>query len=131
MPGREHIVENLDFSRNKIATIENGTFNKFTSLKTLNIGGNRLSFVSAEVFTPQLGSTLLELNLESNDFHKLSAIYFQSLVNLNSLSLAFNKQMDFSSSECIFPLALKNMKKLDLSSCYIRELNENVFINLK
>uniref|UniRef100_A0A914Q370 Uncharacterized protein n=1 Tax=Panagrolaimus davidi TaxID=227884 RepID=A0A914Q370_9BILA len=137
LPGHESTVEELDFYYNEIRRIEAGTFDKFTSLKKLNLQtNNRLKSINDTILTKQLGSTLMDLDLTNTGLQNLSTTVFQHLSNLTFLSLGFNKQINLITkingiNVTIFPEALSNLKTLNLAYCNLKTFEENVFINLR
>jgi hypothetical protein len=87
-------------------------FNKFPSIKTLEIFNSQLKSINRETF--KKAANLKVLNLEKNLLRKLDDKVFASLVNLEELNLSNNNL------ESIHPKAfdkLKNLKKLELSRC--------------
>uniref|UniRef100_A0A914P1K5 Uncharacterized protein n=1 Tax=Panagrolaimus davidi TaxID=227884 RepID=A0A914P1K5_9BILA len=136
LSGHESKVEELDFYYNDIATIENGTFDKFLSLKKLDFEFNSLTFIDERILTKQLGSTLKELNFYGNDIQNLSINTFQYCTKLTSLNFQHNERINLVAkingiNVTVFPEALENLKYLNLASCKLKEFDENVFINLR
>ena len=127
MPDQEAAIEELKFRGNKIESIENGTFDKFTSLKKLTISDNALTNITEGILTPELGSTLEELDLSDNKLANLSASTFQNMKKLKSLNLNGNENAISSSLQ--FPIALENLESLSLERCEISKLPD--FTNMK
>uniref|UniRef100_A0AC34F6E6 Uncharacterized protein n=1 Tax=Panagrolaimus sp. ES5 TaxID=591445 RepID=A0AC34F6E6_9BILA len=136
LPGHESKIEVLKLCSNLIERVEDEAFDKFASLKILDLESNRLTLISDKILTQKLGLSLMKLNLASNDLHNLSITVFQHLTKLESLNLRFNERINLVSeingkNVSIFPEALSNLKTLNLESCNIQNFDENVFINLR
>uniref|UniRef100_A0A914PBV0 Uncharacterized protein n=1 Tax=Panagrolaimus davidi TaxID=227884 RepID=A0A914PBV0_9BILA len=136
LSGHESKVEELYFYYNDIATIENGTFDKFLSLKKLGFEYNSLKSINETILTKQLGSTLMELDFSGNNIQNLSINTFKYCTKLTSLNFQRNKKINLVAkingiNVTVFPEALENLKYLNLASCNLREFDENVFINLR
>uniref|UniRef100_A0A914QB00 Uncharacterized protein n=1 Tax=Panagrolaimus davidi TaxID=227884 RepID=A0A914QB00_9BILA len=131
LPGRENTTEQLVISTRNLTFIENGVFNNFTALKSLSLIGTNLTNITDEVFTKELGATLIELDLSFNEFKLLSSIDFSHLTNLKTLNLHGSKfGKNFSTSPSVFPKSLANLETLILSNCGFEVLNTSIFENL-
>uniref|UniRef100_A0AC35F7D8 Uncharacterized protein n=1 Tax=Panagrolaimus sp. PS1159 TaxID=55785 RepID=A0AC35F7D8_9BILA len=127
---QESNVESLRFLNNQLKEIENGTFDKFTSLKTLDLSYNFLTNISAAVFTKKLGSTLISLKINYNEFTHFSSIDLSNMEKLEELELigiGINELYE----NFIFPKSLSNLKTLDISFNLIRKMNDDIFVNLE
>lgn len=127
LPGREDTIEEMILKNNELNQIENGTFDKFTSLKVLKIIENELKTIDESVLTPELGKTLIDLDLASNEIRSLSPTTFQHLTQLESLSLYANFRLKITNE--LLSKSLANLKSLNLGFCDI-DFDEDVFENL-
>uniref|UniRef100_A0A914PZ12 Uncharacterized protein n=1 Tax=Panagrolaimus davidi TaxID=227884 RepID=A0A914PZ12_9BILA len=129
LSGHESNVETLHFIINNLKEIENGTFDKFTSLRTLDLSYNFLTNISASVFTKKLGSTLTSLKISYNEFPHFSSIDLSNMEKLEELeliSIGVNELYE----NFIFPKSLSNLKSLDISFNLIQKMNDDIFVNL-
>uniref|UniRef100_A0AC35GBM9 Uncharacterized protein n=1 Tax=Panagrolaimus sp. PS1159 TaxID=55785 RepID=A0AC35GBM9_9BILA len=129
LSGHESNVETLHFIINRLKEIENGTFDKFTSLKTLDLSYNFLTNISADVFTKKLGSSLISLKISYNEFSHFSSIDLSNMEKLEELEL-IGIGVNELYENFIFPKSLSNLKSLDLSLNFIRKMNDDIFVNL-
>uniref|UniRef100_A0A914PFI7 Uncharacterized protein n=1 Tax=Panagrolaimus davidi TaxID=227884 RepID=A0A914PFI7_9BILA len=128
-PDNENTIEKLNLYWNDITQIENEAFDKFTSLNTLDLHGNKLSVINDNVFSVQLGKTLTTLNLGYNEITAIDTSIFRNLINLEHLTLYRNKQADGKIGK--FPASLKKLKVLDLSYCDLTNIDDQIFVNLQ
>uniref|UniRef100_A0A914P7W3 Uncharacterized protein n=1 Tax=Panagrolaimus davidi TaxID=227884 RepID=A0A914P7W3_9BILA len=129
LSGHESNVETLRFINNQLKEIENGTFDKFTSLKTLDLSFNFLTNISAAVFSKELGSTLISLKISSNEFQHFSLIDLSNMEKMEKLEL-IGIGVNELYENFIFPKSLSNLKSLDLSYNFIQKMNDDIFVNL-
>uniref|UniRef100_A0AC34G1S3 Uncharacterized protein n=1 Tax=Panagrolaimus sp. ES5 TaxID=591445 RepID=A0AC34G1S3_9BILA len=128
-PDNENTIEKLNLYWNEITQIDNEAFDKFTSLNTLDLHGNKLSSINENVFSAKLGTSLITLNLAYNELTALDTSIFRNLINLEHLTLYRNKQTSGKVGK--FPAALSKLKDLDLSFCDLSDLDDEVFVNLQ
>uniref|UniRef100_A0A914PN44 Uncharacterized protein n=1 Tax=Panagrolaimus davidi TaxID=227884 RepID=A0A914PN44_9BILA len=133
LPGNEKTIEKLELLQNSIYHIENGTFDKFTALKELDLSYNNLKNITSEVFTKKLGSTLQKLKIVNGAFDSVLVLDFSNLFQLKELWLSENQNFGKNNSftKYIFPKALGNLTHLDLRHCGITSFGEDTFINLR
>uniref|UniRef100_A0A914Q4D7 LRRCT domain-containing protein n=1 Tax=Panagrolaimus davidi TaxID=227884 RepID=A0A914Q4D7_9BILA len=131
IPEKQHLIESLQFYHSNIGSIENGTFDNFTSLKTLDFHGNVLTTIDENALTKQLGSALLELDLTFNNLKNLSSTSFMFLTKLKILKLQGNYGISNSLTSEVFSKSLSSLEHLILSHCNITALKDDVFVNLK
>lgn len=115
-----------------LSSIENGTFDKFITLKRLILDSNKLTNMDEGILSEQVGSTLLKLDLRDNN---LQTISLKNMRNLEKLELDRNNRLKFyneidGKNVTIFSKALSNLKTLTLTSCQISALEDDVFENL-
>ena len=79
----------LNLVRNQISILEDGVFDKLTSLTSLNLGRNRLRYIGADAFRYNLDLVVLSLN---NNPIKVTVFEFGMLPRLRRLDLSFCKQ---------------------------------------
>uniref|UniRef100_A0A914XYK7 Uncharacterized protein n=1 Tax=Panagrolaimus superbus TaxID=310955 RepID=A0A914XYK7_9BILA len=131
VPEKQHLIENLHFYHSHISSIENGTFDNFTALKTLDLSENSLTTIDETILTKQLGSNLIELDLNFNILKNISSKTFMHLTKLKVLKLHHNREISNLFTSELFSESLKSLEHLDLSDCNITSLKEDVFVNLR
>lgn len=115
-------VQELDFSLNMIAKIDNYTFAPFMSLVHLRLSHNRLSQVTPGMLNGLWNLRLLELG--HNFIERISFQSFQVTPNLQELRLQYNPL--FNLPENVFRY-LHHLEKLDLKDTGLVLLPDNVF----
>uniref|UniRef100_A0A914QBY6 Uncharacterized protein n=1 Tax=Panagrolaimus davidi TaxID=227884 RepID=A0A914QBY6_9BILA len=133
LPGNEATVETLEINSNGIEEIENGAFNNFSSLKSLDLSKNSLSNISARVLTKEIGSSLKKLDLSHNPFTSTDSFDFTNLEKLEELILDgihIYLSNNYEKTDFIFPKSLSNLKKLSMRDCGIISFNDKIFDNL-
>ena len=140
----------LDISKNKIHTIENGAWNGLISLRELNLGYNQISVIRQNSFSHLSACEIL--NLESNKIHIIESGAWNSLSSLTSLALYGNEievlrpgmwsglnnceilWLDSNRIHTIksgtFSDGLSNLKTLFLYENEIEEIKEDTFVGL-
>uniref|UniRef100_A0AC35GCB2 Uncharacterized protein n=1 Tax=Panagrolaimus sp. PS1159 TaxID=55785 RepID=A0AC35GCB2_9BILA len=130
LPGREYSIQKLDFSKNKISMIENGTFDEFKKLEELILIGNQLTNINENILTESLGKTLIHLDLKENKLQEINAKTFVNMKKLEYLSLSMNPSLMPYLNKNVFSTSLANLKHLDLTWCNISTLEDDIFENL-
>uniref|UniRef100_A0AC34G245 Uncharacterized protein n=1 Tax=Panagrolaimus sp. ES5 TaxID=591445 RepID=A0AC34G245_9BILA len=105
------------------------TFDPLTSLVSLTVAGNLLERIDENIFTQQVGKTLLKLDLSTNKLSAINPSVFQHLVNLEHLDLQQNLQTNGKFEK--FPASLSKLKELYLGECGLAFLEDDAFENLK
>lgn len=118
-------ITTLSLSRNVIRELPPGSFQMFSNLHTLDLGGNSLALVNADTFAG-LEGTLMQLKLTQN---KLTGLGNAPLVlpELRSLDLSHNNLGEISSS--VFS-ELENLQSLNLSGNHLAPLTPALFKSL-
>lgn len=139
MPGNEDTIETLRLNLNQINYIEPGAFDKFTSLKNLDLSFNKLITIN---FIKDIGKSLEELNLNSNFLPPLSPNVFMHLKNLKKLELGASQLFGRERNKhifdwlggvngSIFTTELSNLELLNLHGLNITHLEKSFYVNLK
>jgi Leucine-rich repeat (LRR) protein len=145
----QYTLKNLtkvDFSSNKISSVDSSFFLKFPSLTSLDLSNNnfysilkdyflnlnkleQLKLSQNQILTIELGSfdaitKLKILDLKNNLIYELNNNLFRNLMSLKELILSKNKlesikKLDFN--------GLSSLSLLDLSENQLKSLDENVF----
>ena len=102
-------LEELDLSRNRLATLEAGAFDGLPSLTSLDLSDHRLPSLEAGTF--QSLSSLTSLDLSINELTSLEAGMFGDLTRLDMLRLHSNPLTRIDGSVFAHPV---NLEKLDL-----------------
>jgi len=118
-------VEILDFSYNKIQSIEKSFFSKFQTLASLDLSFNDLHSLQNTFFLNL--NELKQLYLNNNQILTIEKETFDFLENLIHLDLSQNLIYDLSKS--VFS-KLKNLKNLKLNSNQIEKLMKENFCGL-
>ncbi|XP_061777534.1 toll-like receptor 22 [Nerophis ophidion] len=111
-------VTELDLAENHIRSISTDSFRAFLVLKRLNLSQNKLSLVPPAV---QNLTSLLELDLGSNNISSLGCHDFAKLGKLNVLSL--NQNLIRTVKLCVFK-DLTNLRVLKMQMNRITRLND-------
>lgn len=89
-------IRSLDLRRNRISLIHNDTFNSFSALEILKLGGNFLVEIRSYYFYGLKELSILDLssnliqNVEENSFIKLSTLLWINLADNCIINLALN-----------------------------------------
>jgi Leucine-rich repeat (LRR) protein len=139
-------VTKLNFTDNKIASVEPSFFSKFPSLEHLDISDNFIDSIRSATFLSLFN--LKSLNLWNNAIFNIELDGFQGLSSLVHLNLSLNlmyslnmslfkhvtslKELDLSANELesIDSFNLRDLTRLDLSQNEIKSLDKATFGSL-
>ena len=121
------MITELDLSdpMDDIMSLESGDFAGLTMLETLNLSGNGLTMLDANIFNSL--ATLTTLNLRENALGTLDADIFASLTMLQTLNLSDNNLTELDAD--VFD-GLGMLQMLDLSNNALEELPDGIFSGL-
>nr|ABK88278.1 toll-like receptor [Carcinoscorpius rotundicauda] len=118
-------LESLNLSWNEISFLPEGIFQNLINIKSLQISNNQFKTVPEDIFQPL--SNLENLDLGSNKLARLPKYLFSNLSKLKRLYL-YNNQLSFLPND-IFN-NLNSLEVLELSGNHFTELPENIFSGL-
>jgi Leucine-rich repeat (LRR) protein len=109
----------IELANKNIITIDPGTFNGFSFLKTLNLNYNPLIRLNLSTFNglKNLEGLSLASTLAHDDTSNISAVLFNGLENLASVNLASNniKKLESNLFDGILSLKILDLKYNELS----------------
>ncbi|XP_067261883.1 uncharacterized protein [Chanodichthys erythropterus] len=118
-------VNSLTMAHQGVTAIAPQTFDKFQSLKTLNLHDNHLSQVSSDWFSHH--AALETLRLSNNKITTLDHNSLDGLSNLLMLDLSQNQIQTITQSSF---LSLSKLRQLDLSNNQLTHLSADLFLPL-
>lgn len=144
-------ITTLSLARNVIRELPAGSFQMFSNLRNLDLSGNSLAIIGAEIFmglesslnelklsqnrltglgnTPLSLTELRSLDLSSNSLSELPRNIFQGLGNLQYLNLSANHHMSPIAPALIRPLS--KLQIIDLSHCSLKQHSGDLFATLQ
>ena len=117
--------DNLDLSKKNIEVLEEGRFDKSTSLKKLDLSSNKFTQLPPNIFNTL--SNLNWLSLKNNRLGRLDERLFTGLMQLKHLDLDNTQQIELH--ENLFH-DLVNLEKLSIMNNKLQQLNSSLFSNL-
>eukprot|EP00475_Leptophrys_vorax_P037587 TRINITY_DN6498_c0_g1_i1.p1 TRINITY_DN6498_c0_g1~~TRINITY_DN6498_c0_g1_i1.p1 ORF type:complete len:2003 (-),score=454.86 TRINITY_DN6498_c0_g1_i1:93-6056(-) len=122
--GLEHL-EVLDVSDNAISSIPSGPLDSLRSLRELRLQGNPISAFEQSLFVPL--QNLRTLVLSNTEIRDLTSEFFKAVSKVETLEL---NGCDVHLRPRMFS-QLKQLKKLHLSTCHLKEIPANSFQGLE
>ena len=116
-------LKTLELGNNKITEISSGSFSKLNQLNTLDLSQNHITEICAQSLRGL--SSLAYLELQSNAIYRIEASSFQDLDSLERVNLNLNS---IGSTEMEAFADLKNIKTLLLGSNNITTLTKDSMI---
>lgn len=124
-PLKQHLLT-IDFSYNKIITVENDFFTFAPNVKTLLLNDNHIHKLPINTFGDL--KRLDYLDLGNNNLNEVSRNAFQKLVSLSYLNLSGNKLVSLNSN---FFKNLVNLRTLNLNSNPLKNITGKQLENCK
>ncbi|XP_053947146.1 chaoptin [Anastrepha ludens] len=144
-------ITTLTLARNVIRELPSGSFQTFANLRTLDLSGNSLAVISADIFlgldqslnelklaqnritglgtAPLALTELRSLDLSGNNLADLPRNIFQGLENLQYLNLSSNHHLAPVPAALIRPLS--RLQVIDLSQCSLKQVSGDLFATLQ
>ncbi|XP_067618884.1 chaoptin [Eurosta solidaginis] len=144
-------ITTLTLSRNVIRELPTGSFQTFANLHKLDLSGNSLAVISADIFLgldqslselklsqnritslgtmPLALTELRSLDLSGNNLADLPRNIFQGLENLQYLNLSGNHHLAPLPAALIRPLT--RLQVIDLSKCALKQMSGDLFATLQ
>ena len=116
---------------NRIRDIDPGAFHSLKRLTTLNISNNPIAYIPNDLFTPLINLQYVELRNISTGCNSFNTGSLNNMTELVHIDFSLN-------NEFRFPVFIKgasplipNLRLLNFSSNYIRELDSDIFRGLR
>jgi Leucine-rich repeat (LRR) protein len=121
-------LEDLNLSRNKFTSLNEGAFLGLANLRALDLSYNMLTILPDKIFNGL--SILSSLNLEMNRLQELHPQLFSSTPHLDYLILSYNTDLGMNlmnSAECLAILLQRNLSSLSLNNMSIDKIPNGLF----
>lgn len=103
-------LKDIQFTSNKITSVESGTFDSLTMLVNINLSENNIEYLPSKIFA--LLAKLVTLDLSSNQLTTVKSDFIPTTTSIKLFSAANN---DFTIVDTVFVYRLRNADVIDFS----------------